>query len=251
MTDLIESQTVARVLEIAFNREAQLNALTHEMYDAIADCLDNAKADENVRAVVITGRGTAFTAGNDLGDFAKPMPKGKPPVVRFLETLRDIEIPVIAAVNGPAVGVGLTMLLHCDLVFASDTAVFSAPFAQVGLVSEAGSSLLLPQAVGMALANDIFLTGRRLNAQEALAAGLISRIADPETLLSMAIETAQKVAHLAPGAVQKSKQLVRNSKELIITQMANESLHFAAQLQSSEFSESVAAFLEKRPPEFA
>ncbi|WP_108791343.1 enoyl-CoA hydratase-related protein [Erythrobacter sp. Alg231-14] len=251
MTDLVECSQSGRVLTITFDREPQLNALTHDMYAAVADGLDLAQTDETIRAVVITGKGEAFTAGNDLGEFAKPMPAGKPPVVRFLETLRDIEIPVLAAVNGPAVGVGLTMLLHCDLAFASETATFSAPFTRVGLVPEAGSSLLLPQAVGMAMANDILLAGRTLDADQALSAGLISRVFKTEELLASAASTAQDMADLAPNAMKKSKLLVRSSRDLVIKQMADESRHFADQLKSPEFTESVAAFLEKRSPQFS
>lgn len=251
MTDFVECSQSGRVLTISFDREPQLNALTHDMYTAVADGLDLAQTDETIRAVVITGKGEAFTTGNDLGEFAKPMPAGKPPVVRFLETLRDVEIPVLAAVNGAAVGVGLTMLLHCDLAFASETATFSGPFTRVGLVPEAGSSLLLPQAVGMAMANDILLAGRKLGADQALSAGLISRVFKPEELRDGTASVAQDMADLAPNAMKKSKLLIRSSRDLVIKQMADESRHFANQLLSPEFTESVTAFLEKRSPQFS
>lgn len=250
MTEHVTVERQDRVLVIRFNRPAQLNALTQAMYGTIADGLEEAANDDALRAVVLTGNGDFFTSGNDLNDFATSAPKGKPPVIRFLEALGSAPKPVIAAVNGPAIGVGLTMLLHCDLIFASETATFRAPFVHVGVVPEAGSSLLLPQAVGMALANDIFLAGRTLTANEALSAGLISRVYSAETLLEETLATAQEVAHLAPNAIRKTKQLVRSGHDTVRRQMELELPLFAEQLQSPEFAESVAAIKEKRAPHF-
>lgn len=250
MTGRVLSERRGRSLVLTLNRPEQLNALSHDMYAALADGFDIASQDGEIRAVVITGAGAAFTAGNDLGDFSRPMPAGKPPVVRFLETLRDFEKPVVAAVNGPAVGIGVTMLLHCDVVFASDAATFRAPFAHVGLVPEAGSSLLLPRALGMAMANDMLLAGRTLSASEALSGGLISRIASPAELLSLTMHVAADVAAQAPGAMKASKALIRAGREAVAEQMAREGAIFAQQLRSAEFREAVSAFLEKRPPNF-
>lgn len=246
----IDIETAGRVMVLTINRPEQLNALTHDMYAGLADGLDQATENAALRSVVITANGGAFTAGNDLNDFAKPMPAGKPPVVRFLETLRDFEKPILAAVNGPAIGVGLTMLLHCDLAFASEVATFRAPFAHVGLVPEAGSSLLLPRALGNAWANDILLAGRTLTAAEALSAGLISRIFPATDLLHGTLAVAEDIARQAPTAMLKSKALIRNGRDLIKEQMARESADFAAQLQSAEFTEAVTAFTQKRDPVF-
>ena len=185
MTDLMNISRNERVLTLEMNRPEKKNALTHAMYAAMADAIRDAQTDSKTGAVLICAAGDFFTAGNDLADFQSGMPSGKPPVIHFLEAIRDAEKPLFAAVNGPAVGIGLTMLLHCDLSFAAKSATFSAPFTKVGLVPEAASSLLLPQTVGLAMANDILLTGRTITADEALSCGLISRIYEDDTLLSL------------------------------------------------------------------
>lgn len=250
MTHFVTAEVKGRVLILTLNRPDQLNALTHDIYTAIADGLDQATADGNLRAVIITGNGRAFTAGNDLKDFAGPMPDGKLPVTRFLETLRDFEKPILVAINGPAVGVGVTMLLHCDLSFASDQASFRAPFAHVGLVPEAGSSLLLPNALGTAWANDLLLAGRTLNAAEALTAGLVSRIFSPEDLFPETLRIAEDIARQAPNAMRHSKALIRSGRQKIADQMRRESTLFEAQLKSAEFAEAASAIMEKRAPVF-
>ena len=250
MTEHVDVELQDRVLVMSFNRPERLNALTHAMYAAVADGLERAADDAAIRAVVITAKGPAFTAGNDLDEFAAGMPEGKPPVIRFLEALKDAPKPVIAAVNGPAVGVGLTMLLHCDLAFATESATFHAPFAQIGLVPEAGSSLLLPQALGMAWANDILLAGRKLSAEEALSAGLISRVYAQDKLMPSTLKTAAAIAAQAPQATIKSKQLIRSGGQAVTEQMVKEGAHFNAQLKSAEFAEAVAAFKQNRAPRF-
>ncbi|MEM6440872.1 MAG: enoyl-CoA hydratase-related protein [Pseudomonadota bacterium] len=245
---VVETEAEGRVLRLAFNRPERRNALTQAMYAAACDALDRAAEDPAIRAVILHGEGEAFTAGNDLTDFARPADGEEPPVQRFLRTILSFEKPVIAAVNGVAVGIGVTMLLHCDLVFASETAAFRAPFAHVGVVPEAGSSLLLPQAVGMAMANDMLLGGRMLRADEALTAGLVSRVYPPEALLPEALETASDIAAQGPDAIRLSKRLIRSGREAIAAQMKAEGVHFAAQLASAEFAEATAAFMEKRKP---
>ncbi len=250
MTNHIAVAREGKVLTITINRPEQKNALSHAMYAAIADALEQAQRDDGIRCVVITGAGDVFTAGNDMGDFAAGMPEGKPPVTRFLEALRDSEKPVIAAVNGPAVGVGLTMLLHCDLSFASDTATFSAPFTKLGLVPEAASSLLVPASLGTAWANDILLAGRKLDAAEALKVGLVSRVFVREDLMTQTMDLARKVAALAPNATKASKRLIRGGREAVKDQMLAEAEVFGAQLRSAEFAEAAAAFMEKRAPVF-
>jgi enoyl-CoA hydratase/carnithine racemase len=250
MTEHVHLEFDHRVLTITLDRQEVKNALTHDMYSALADALEEAGSNDDVRCVLITGAGDIFTAGNDLGDFASPLPAGKLPVLRFLETLRDFEKPVIVAVNGAAIGIGLTLLLHCDLVFAGENATFSAPFTRLGLVPEAGSSLLLPRAVGNAMANDILLAGRVLNASEALVAGLVSRVAPHERLSELATEVAHQVAGFAPNAVRESKRLIRGDRDRVADQMRREERVFFAQLESSEFSESLLAMREKRPPVF-
>ena len=250
MSEHVEIELQDRVLVISLDRPDRLNALTHAMYAAIADGLERAAEDPGIRVVVLTGKGRAFTAGNDLEDFAGQMPEGELPVNRFLVALRDAPKPVLAAVNGHAIGVGLTMLLHCDLAFAADSATFRAPFPQLGLVPEAGSSLLLPRALGMAWANEILLAGRKLSAEEALSAGLISRIYGDEELLPKTLETAAFIAAQAPIATLETKALIRTGRQAVIDQMAQEAKVFDAQLKSAEFGEAVQAFREGRPPKF-
>ena len=250
MSDHIHVEKIDRVLVITIDRQAQKNALTHEMYGAMADALARAGECDDIRAVMFTGKGEMYTAGNDIGDFARPMPDGKLPVVRFLESLRDAEKPVVTAVNGQAIGIGLTMLLHSDLSFASKMASFKAPFAQMALVPEAASSMLLPWVVGMAMANDILLAGRILSAQEALDFGLISRFYEGDELYDKALETAQMLARMAPNAMKHSKRLIRANRDQITEHMKVEGKAFMAQLASPEFMEAASAFMQKRKPVF-
>ena len=250
MTEFVRVERQGCLQVITIDRPESLNALSHAMYAAMAEGLEEAAADPAIRAVVLTGSGDYFTAGNDLKDFLANQPKGKPPVMRFLENLRDAPKPVIVGVNGPAIGIGLTLLLHCDLCFASETATFRAPFPQLGIVPEAGSSLLIPRALGMAWANEILLAGRTLNAEEALSAGLVTRLYGKDELLAKTLETATEIAGLAPEATRKTKALIRSGRDAVVRQMEKESVDFFDQLQSAEFAESVAALKEKRRPNF-
>ena len=239
------------VATIAMNRPERKNALTHAMYNAFATALKEANGDDAIHVIVVRGEGGAFTSGNDLGDFIKPDAANKmEPVLRFLDTLLVLRKPILAAVDGPAIGVGLTMLLHCDLVFASERAVFGAPFTKLGLVPEAGSSMLLAQRVGSAWAGDILLAGRTLSASEALSCGLVSRVVAAETLNELAAEVAEHMATLAPKSMLASKALMRGNTSELRSRMNQEASLFARQLASSEFRESVAAIKEKRAPRF-
>lgn len=252
MTDHIKLDLSDRILTITIARPERKNALTQAMYGKMADAIVDANTNKAVRAIVITGEGDMFTAGNDLSDFAsmEERESGTPPVTRFLNAIRDAYKPIIAAVNGPAIGVGLTMLLHCDISFAAQSANFRAPFTQLGLVPEAGSSLLLPRIVGRSMANEVLLAGRILTADEALACGLVSRVLRDEELLGAAMATALKIAASAPTAILKSKALINSRTAEIADQMRAEGEIFAAQLQSPEFAEAAAAFAQKRAPVF-
>ena len=252
MTDHIKIDLTDRIMTITIARPERKNALTQAMYGKMADAINGANTDKGVRAIIITGEGDMFTAGNDLTDFASKEDRdgGTPPVTRFLHAILSAEKPLIAAVNGPAVGVGLTMLLHCDIAYAGETANLRAPFTQLGLVPEAGSSLVLPRIVGRSMANDILLAGRILTAQEALECGLVSRVLPDNELYGAAMATAQKIAASAPSAIAKTKALVNDRRNEIAEQMQAEGKIFAAQLQSPEFREAAAAFAEKRAPVF-
>lgn len=242
-----------RVTTLTISRPDKKNALTQDMYAALADAITAYDAGDDARALVITGQGDMFTAGNDLADFSTggSADGDVPPVGRFLNAIRDCGKPIIAAVNGPAIGVGLTMLLHADLVYAGKSATFVAPFVKLGLVPEAASSLLLPATVGMAVANDILLAGRTLTADEALQFGLVARLFADEDLQVSVSAIARGVAASAPNALKASKALIRNRRDVVVEQMAAESHHFVSQLKSPDFSESVAAMKEKRQPIYA
>lgn len=250
MSEHIQISREGRVVTITIDRPEKKNALTQAMYGAMADALEayGAEASQD-RALVITGAGEMFTAGNDLTDFAKGNRESEvPPVWRFLNAISTCPKPVIAAVNGPGIGIGLTMLLHCDLVYAGQSATLGAPFVKLGLVPEAASSLLLPRVVGMAVANDILLGGRTLGAEEAQAAGLVARVFADDALGAEVGRIAAGVAAAAPRAMQLSKALIRQGREEVAAHMAREARDFAAQLQGPEFAESVAAMMQKRLP---
>ncbi|UTW56352.1 enoyl-CoA hydratase [Kordiimonas sp. SCSIO 12610] len=251
MTDLILTEIDGRVLKLTFNRPDKKNAITHEMYTALADGLQRAREDDDIRTVYITGNGDSFTAGNDLADFRDNPPLGgEAPVNRFLGELVKATKPIVVAVNGIAVGVGLTMLLHSDVVIAGESAVLSAPFVDLALVPEAASSLLLPRVVGAANAADIFFTGRRVTANEALTMGLVSRVMPDADLKEGVLEIAHSVAAKAPQAVKLTKALMRKDKDVIAARMQEEGGHFNTQLQSAEVLEAITAFMQKRAPNF-
>lgn len=251
MTDHIKTSRDGRVLTITINRPEKKNAITQAMYGAIADGLSELDRDDALRAAVITGEGTMFTSGNDITDFASDMDGDNvPPVIRFLRGILHTEKPVVAAVNGPAIGVGLTMLLHCDVAYASEAATFAAPFVKVGVVPEAASSVLLPKAIGMAMASEVMLAGRVLTAQEALSVGLVSKVVSPDDLQQEAADVAGRLAALAPTAMKRAKSLIRHDRTELQSVMEREGVLFADQLQSAEFAEVAAAFMQKRAPKF-
>ncbi|MBR2817567.1 MAG: enoyl-CoA hydratase [Reyranella sp.] len=239
------------VLTIIMNRPDKKNALTGAMYGAMADALASAASDTSVRVVLITGTGDAFTAGNDLGDFVDAPPTGgDSPVIRFLVALSSASKPVVAAVNGLAVGVGTTMLLHCDLVYAGHSATFSVPFVNLALVPEAASSLLLPRRIGHARAAELFLLGGRLDARQAEAMGLVAAVFDDDRLVDEALRRARALATKAPTAVRATKALMKRGDESVADRMQAESELFRLQLKSSELKEAIQAFREKRAPNF-
>ena len=251
MSDQIVVVEAGRVTTLSIARPEKKNAITQAMYAEMAQAIVDFGNDDAQRAMVITGAGDMFTAGNDLADFAVGSADHEaPPVVRFLDAIRDCPKPLIAAVNGPAIGVGLTMLLHCDLVYAGRSATFSAPFVKLGVVPEAGSSMLLPASVGMAVANDILLAGRTLNAKEAHDYGLAARVFPDADLMPAVNEIAAEVAMSAPTAMKRSKALIRHNRDALAEHMMTEIKLFAEQLQTRDFAESVAAKMQKRDPVF-
>ena len=237
------------VLEIRFNRPDKKNAITGAMYSALADALAVADADPAIRAVLFSGAGDAFTAGNDLEDFLADTPDGgDSPVWRFLQAVATARKVLVAAVHGPAVGVGTTMLLHCDLVYAGRSARLALPFVKLGLVPEAASSLLLPRLAGHQRAAEMLLLGEPFDAATALSLGLVNRVVEDADLLATARAAAAAVAALPPDAVQQSKALLKGNTPEVLARMAEEARLFRDRLRSAEFRQAASAFLRKRPP---
>lgn len=239
MPDDITLMTGAGIGRITLSRGAKKNAITTAMYAAMADAVAAYIADDEVRVVLLAG-GPDFTAGNDLQDFMMASMGGASfhdlPVLRFLELLRGCEKPIVAAVRGVAVGIGTTMLLHCDAVVASDTARFRLPFAPLGLVPEAGSSLLLPLTVGRARAAWLLMTGDFFPATDALAMGLVNQLADDAATDAAAVDVAAKLAELPPEALRETKRLMKAPWEhLVKKQMADEAEAFTKRLTTDEF----------------
>ncbi len=251
MTDLVLTQIENRVLTITFNRPEKKNALTQEMYGIAAKALSDAESDDTVRVILITGNGDAFTAGNDLLDFQQARGlSNEMPVQHFLNALVAADKPIVAAVNGIGVGIGLTMLLHSDLVYMADHAEIQAPFVDLALVPEAASSLLLSQRIGHVKAAEIFMLGRRIGATEAYQLGLANGVTKAEELMAVAGKAAAKLARKAPRSLQMTKRLMRGDKQVLTERMATEGVHFGEQLRSPEVAEAITAFLEKRAPDF-
>ncbi|MEO1312101.1 MAG: enoyl-CoA hydratase-related protein, partial [Pseudomonadota bacterium] len=245
MTDLVRTEQEVGVLTLTLARADKKNALTHAMYAALADAMDAAETDPAVRAVVFAAEGDAFTAGNDMGDFlgAPPDLAGHdlPPVGRFLNALAVAETPLIAAVNGAAIGVGTTMLFHCDYVVASTKAAFQTPFANLALVPEAGSSLILPQIAGRQAASELLLLGRKISPDRAHDMGFVNEIVEPGALLGTATAAARDLATRAPEAIRLTKRLMKGDLEPLLKRIKEEGALFAQRLGSDEFKEAATA----------
>jgi len=243
----------AGILRITFNRADKKNSITAAMYQAMADALKDARADKTVRVVLLAGSADLFTAGNDLSDFMNNPPSGgDSPVFQFLENISRCEKPIVAAVGGIAIGVGTTMLLHCDFVYAADNARFSLPFTSLGLVPEAASSYLLPQIAGYHKAAELLLLGEPFNAQKAKEAGFITEIVPAAELLATAERTATKIAALPGKSVRSTKALLKQAHAAnTAKQMGDEGALFRAMLTEPAAREAFAAFFAKRKPDFS
>lgn len=248
----ILSEVKGGVMRIRFDRADKKNALTAAMYSALADALDAAEADPAVRVTLISGTPGTFTAGNDIEDFLRTPPLTlDAPVFRFLMRLPTLTKPLVAEVTGVAVGVGTTMLLHCDLVYAADNARFSLPFVSLGLLPEAGSSLLLPRLSGYQRAAEKLLLGEPFDVVEAREMGLVTR-AVPAAELSALVETQlAKLVALPAAALRESKRLMKGDDIAALqARIREEARAFAIRLQSPEAKEAFTAFLERRKPDF-
>jgi enoyl-CoA hydratase/carnithine racemase len=248
------SEKADGVLTLTLNRPDKKNALTRAMYRTLGEAIDLAEHDPDVRCVLIQSEGDIFTAGNDIGDFAAMNAntantghwEGNP----LLSALARAKTPLVAAVQGRAVGVGVTMLLHCDLVYVSDDVLLSTPFVNLALVPEAASSLTLPARIGHTRAFAMFVLGETVNAENAVAWGIANAACARAELRAKALSAAQAVAARPPAAVALTKALMRDGAALA-QRMEVEGAHFMAQLKSPEAREAFAAFAAKRPPDFA
>jgi enoyl-CoA hydratase/carnithine racemase len=240
------------VAALGFNRPAKKNALTAAMYAALAEALAAAEADAAVRVVLFHGHEDVFTAGNDLSDFLdRPPSGGDAPVFRFLRSVSGAVKPLVASVNGPAVGLGTTLLFHCDVVVAGDNARFQLPFTSLGLVPEFASSYLLPLIAGYQRAAQWLLLGEPFGAEEAREAGFVTRVVPAAQCLDAAWRIAERLAALPPKSVQGTKALMKRAHRAAIDgQLAAESERFRAMLGEPAAREALAAFLERRKPDF-
>jgi enoyl-CoA hydratase/carnithine racemase len=245
MTEITTS-TVGQTLIIRLSRPEKMNAITRNMYAGLAHNLNRSAEDDSIRCVLITSEGEHFTAGNDIADFmSNPPTEEDSDVAKFLGSLLEFPKPLLAAVKGNAVGVGTTMLLHCDVVIAAPSANFSMPFTSLGLVPEAGSSKLFPELVGYQRAAKIFMTGESFSADDAYRMGLVASVnPDPE---ADALEIAQKIAQQPPKAIMNTKALMKaNKHDAVAHVMRAEFQLFALALQSEEAADAFMKFMSTR-----
>jgi enoyl-CoA hydratase/carnithine racemase len=269
MTDVLVTQS-GPVLEVMFNRPEKKNALTGAMYAALVDAFHQADNDPAIRVVLLSGAGDTFTSGNDIKDFQSraatneaqsrtatneaQSPTGTNDVSHaspFLEALSSLATPLVAAVNGAAIGVGTTMLAHADLVIAARSARFVMPFTSLGLVPEAASSLLFPRLVGHQRASALLLLGDPLDAETAHDWGFVNQVVADADLMTTARGVAARLAALPPAAVRQTKDLIKNGRGDVPGRIAQELVLFRDRLRSPEAAEAFQAFVEKRKPDFS
>ncbi len=249
----IKTETLDGVARIEIARPEKKNAITTAMYQQMADAIAAAHDDPSVRAILFHGQPDIYTAGNDLEDFMKNPPSGTDaPVFQFMAALGYAEKPVIAAVNGAAVGIGTTMLLHCDLVYCADNAMFSMPFVSLGLCSEFASSLLVPMNAGYHKAAEKLLLGEPMSAEEASEMKIVNRILPPDEVLGYAKKQAARFNGLPPSSVRETKRLMKAGFKAVTEKLiADEAQTFARMLRTDEAKEAFAAFFERRKPDFS
>ena len=252
MTEHVRIEHRDHILTLTFARPDKKNALTNVMYGALADAIVAAETDKATRVIVLRGEGDMFTAGNDVGEFAMMATgafKGERHVSRFLEAITRSTQPLVAAVQGRAVGIGTTMLLHCDFVLLAEDAQLSTPFVSLALVPEAASTMLMPLRIGHARAYEMFALGETMDAKTALQLGIANRVVPLEKLHAEAAAIDESLARQPAGSVAATKRPMRNA-EVLAAQIGAESQCFAERLQTAEAREAFTAFAEKRPPDF-
>ena len=248
----INTERSGSILRVELNRPARKNAITAAMYTSLAEIFGDAGKDESVRVVLWHGAGDAFCAGNDMGDFLNNPPgPGNFPQGRLMDALIGFEKPIVAAVQGAAIGGGTTMLTHCDFVYAGESAKFQLPFINLGLVPEFGSSYSVPARMGHLRAAELYLLGERFTAARAAELGLVTRVVPDHDLLASATATAQKLAAKPSGALRASKRLLKQASiGEVKAAIKAEMQEFFERVRSAEAKEAFSAFLEKRPPNF-
>jgi len=249
---LITTSQDSGILRIGIQRPEKLNALTLAMYDALTAALDSAEEDVQVRVILIHGTESCFTSGNDLSDFAKNPPAGEnSPVFRFLRAISQAKKPLIAMVSGSAVGIGTTLLLHCDLVYCDETAKFRLPFVNLGLCPEAASSYLLPNLIGHLKASEMLLLGEAIGAEDAVKLGLVNQAFPSADLYNQVIAKAEQLVAQPPVSVRLTKSLLKeNQAQQVSAVMSMEGGLFLQQLAKPEAQEAISAFVEGRKPNF-
>ena len=241
------------VLTIEFNRPDKKNSITAAMYQMMADAIADGEKDPAVRVILFCGQPEMFSAGNDLEDFMNAKESvGERPVAQFMRNLIFATKPVIAAVSGMAIGIGVTMLLHCDQIYAAQQTKFSMPFAKLGLCPEFGSSKLLPELIGYNRTAELLLFGEPFTAEQAFDMGLVNKVLPPADLMAYAYAQAAKLVALPPSSLRTTKRLMKaRNAEAIVAQMIEENEYFSAMLQAPEAKEAFAAFFERRKPDFS
>jgi enoyl-CoA hydratase/carnithine racemase len=251
-TPLESSLSESGILTLTFNRPEKKNAFNQALYEGLVGALDEARDRGEVRVVLLRGAGGAFTSGNDLSDFMNDPPKDEDHVIlQFLLRLVDFEKPLVAAVEGPAIGIGTTLLLHCDLVYASPSAKFALPFVKLGLVPEGGSSLLLPRLAGSVKAAELLLLAESFDADTALGMGLVNEVVEGQPVVDRAFQRATTLADRPMASLRAAKKLLRDpDREARRETILREARSFAERLTSPEAMEAFQAFFEKREPDF-
>ena len=253
MPEIIDFHTADGVAQIGINRPEKKNALTAALYAGLVDALAKAEADKNVRVLLIHGTDECFTAGNDLQDFMNCAPRDdSSPTIRFIRALPKLQKPLVAAVAGPAIGIGTTLLLHCDLVYADPNSRFQLPFVNLGLCPEAASSFLLPHLIGHVRASELLLFGEVFSAATALEFGLINGISQDGEVIPMAVAKARLLAERPAASLFLTKSLMKRAHTRPVEEtMTDELAHFSKRLKSPEAAEAFRAFFERRKPDFS
>lgn len=245
MSPCVRLDRIEGVLSVALDRPSKKNALNRDMYRALTEALVTAQQDPSIHVVVLSGSGGDFTAGNDLGDFLNFLESPETfPALTFVRALALFPKPIVAAVTGAAIGIGTSMLFHCDLVFASSDAIFSMPFINLGLVPEAGVSLLAPMRLGTARATQALLLGEAFSAQQALEMGLVNAVTSPGGVKEMAIEASSRLAEKDPFALNATRRLMRGEPEKLLAQIDKEAELFVSALQAPSTQARLKAFFK-------